>query len=129
MKIDDMFPRKYASGEDLGGKAVRLTIQRVAQEEVYNHGEKEKRFVVYFDGAQRGVLLSRTLAQQIVDATGQQDTSHWVGQVVELYPVPMTVGGVPRVAIRARRAGVKPRAGTGKIQDDPLDPGEDFADE
>jgi hypothetical protein len=129
MKIDDMFPRKYASGEDLGGKAVRLSIQRVDKEEVYNHGEKDHRFVIYFDGAQRGVLLSRTLAQQIAEAVGQQDTNHWVGQVVELYPVPMTVGGVPRVAIRARRAGEKPKAGTGRTPADPLDQGEDLLDE
>lgn len=110
MRVQEMFPRRYASGEDLKGRAVEVTIARVQQEEMRpGGGPPVKKWVIYFQGAQRGVVLGRTLAYQIAEALGDDDTDHWPGKRVTLYPVQMTVAGKRVTAIRARPAnGSKP---------------------
>lgn len=111
MKLSDMFPKKYACGEDLAGKAIALTIATVRAEKMRPQaGAPEvQKFVVYFEGATKGVILSRTLAYQIATIAGSEETSNWTGKKVTLHPVPMTVAGKRRIAIRAR----KPTASNG----------------
>jgi len=105
MKVDEMFPRKYANGGDLQGKAVTVEIAGVQQEQMRTAGTApELKYVLYVVGGHKGIVLSRTLAQQIAAATGEQDTDKWKGKRVTLYPEPMTVAGVPRIAVRARAA-------------------------
>ena len=114
MKIDDIFPRKYATGEDLNGKPVTLVIARVVAEQMRPApgAQPQEKYVVYFEQAQKGVILSRTLASQIVESTGQDDTDRWVGKRVTLYPLPMRVAGRDVVAIRAS----KPAAANGHAE-------------
>ena len=106
MKIDEIFPRKYASGEDLAGKPVTLEIRAIIPETMRPGpgAQPVEKWVVYFERASKGVILSRTLANQIAEATGQDDTLNWIGQRVTLYPLPMKVAGHDVVAIRARKA-------------------------
>ena len=106
MKIDDIFPRKYATGEDLNGKPVTLVIASIIPETMRPapNAQPVEKWVVYFEKASKGVILSRTLANQIVEATGQDDTDRWVGKRVTLFPLPMRVAGRDVVAIRARKA-------------------------
>lgn len=115
MRVQEMYPRRYASGEDLKGRPVKVTIARVQQEEMRpGGGSPVKKWVIYFRDAQRGVILSRTLAYQIAEALGEDDTSNWPGRRIVLYPVPMTVAGRPVTAIRARACednGSKPGGG------------------
>ena len=109
MKVSDMFPRRWLSGEDLQGKAWRLRIKDVGKEEMRpNPGAPPvEKFVVYFDGAQKGVILNRTLAYEIAQVLGTEDTGEWTGKEITIYPQPMTVAGKHRVGIRARAADVK----------------------
>lgn len=109
MKVSTMFPRKFVSGEDLGGKAYRVVIEEVRQEELrVGPGAKpEPRWVMYLAGTRKGIILSRTLAEQITQIVGSDETGDWTGKAILIYPEPMTVAGKPRVAIRARA----PKAG------------------
>ncbi len=106
MKIAQMFPRKYLSGEDLSGKACRVVIQGVRPEELHlGPGAKpEPKWVLYVAGRRKGIVLSRTLADQVAEIAGSDEADDWAGKEVELYPEPMTVAGKRRVAIRARAA-------------------------
>ncbi len=103
MKLNKMFPRKYATGEDLDGKPITLVIARIAQERMRpNPGSPPAdRWVVYFEKAHKGVVLSRTLAYTIAEALECDDTEGWIGKRITLYPEPMTVAGKKRIAIRA----------------------------
>ena len=105
MNINDMFPRKYAAGEDLAGKPVTLVINRIEAEQMRPNPAAPlvDKWVCYFHRAVKGVILSRTLANQIAAIHGP-DTTTWPGKKVQLYPEPMTVAGIKRVAIRARPA-------------------------
>ncbi len=106
MKLKDMFPRRYATGDDLQGKAVTLTIIRLAEEKMHPNPASPpvNRWVLYFDKARKGVILSRTLAYNVAEALGSEDSDEWIGKRITLYPEPITVAGKKRTAIRACKA-------------------------
>jgi hypothetical protein len=107
-----MFPRRYATGEDLQGKAITLTITSIILEKMHpqaNAPEVEK-WVMYFKEAKKGVVLNRTMAYQIGEFLGSEDTDDWVGKSITIYPQPMTVAGRKVTAIRARAAKGRPSA-------------------
>jgi len=106
MKLDDLFPRRFATGEDLKGRPVTLTISHLRSEKMTPTpgAAPVERWVVYFKDAQKGIVLSKTLATQIAQAVGSDDTDAWVGKRVTLYPVTVTVAGQTRIAIRAKAA-------------------------
>lgn len=108
MKINDMFPSKYVRGEELGGKSFSVTIARVVKERMRPDSRcpEADRFVLYTVEGHKGIILSKTLADQIAKITGSDDTDAWPGKKIEIYPEGLMVGGVARVAIRARESKV-----------------------
>lgn len=106
MKLREMYPKRYATGEDLQGKAVTVTISRVEKEKMRaGPGKPElEKWVIYFQETKKGVVMSRTLAQQIAKAVGSDDTDEWTGKRVTLFPEPLVVAGEPRIVVRARAA-------------------------
>ena len=109
MNVNDMFPKKYASGLDLQGRAVNVTIAGISKEHMHPPGAGTvEKFVLYFMETSRGVVLTKTLATQIAEATGCLDTDQWTGKRVTLYPEEIKVAGTVRVVIRARAAAEKP---------------------
>jgi hypothetical protein len=106
MKLSDMYPRRYAIGEDLQGKPITLTIEKIIREKMHpqpNSPEVEK-WVAYFKEARKGVVLNRTMAYQMAEFLGSEETDDWIGKRITLYPQPMTVAGRKVTAIRARAA-------------------------
>jgi hypothetical protein len=106
MKINELFPHKYVTGEDLNDKTVTVTIARVVAERMHpNQASPEvEKYVIYFGETRRGVVLGRPLEMQITRAIAEDDTDHWPGHKVRIYPEPLTVGGIQRTAIRPRVA-------------------------
>lgn len=105
MNINELFPRRYASAEELQGKEVTLTIFRVALEKMRPNAQSPEmqKLVVYFSPAGKGVVVSKTLAHQIADLTGSEETDDWRGQTIVLYPEATTVAGKHMTVFRARR--------------------------
>jgi hypothetical protein len=106
MKISKMFPKRYATGEDLQGKTITLTIVKITAEKMHpqpNAPEADK-WVIYFKEAKKGIILSRTLANQIAEVLGSDETDEWLGKRITVYPQPMTVAGRKVIAIRAHAA-------------------------
>ena len=105
MKISELFPRRYARGEDLNGKPVSLTVAHVTIEALHPQPGSPAidKPVLYFQRATRGVILSPALARQIAALLGD-DTDTWTGKRITIYPEPMRVAGRDCVAIRARAA-------------------------
>lgn len=83
-KIGDVFPSKYLKVEDLSGKRVTLTIDRVAFEKVGQ--PPENKAVVYFKGKDKGLCLNKTNANSIHFITGSDDTDDWVNERIVVYP-------------------------------------------
>ncbi len=104
MKVSEIFPRRFVSGEDLQGKAFLVTIDFVQKEDVATGpgAKPEPKWILYLAGSKKGIILSRTLAEQIVEIVKTDETNEWPAKQIVIYPVPMTVAGKQRVAIRAR---------------------------
>lgn len=106
MKVNQLFPSKYMSGDDLGGKAWSFKITAVRLEEMHNRqtNSKIKKPVVYFAGPKKGLILNRTVAEQIAAATGQDDTDNWPGHSITIYPTTIHAFGADHNVIRVRPA-------------------------
>lgn len=98
MQISRVFPRRYATADDLAGQTPTLPIARVVMEKV---GPVQKP-VAYFFKARKGIVLNATLARCIAGIYGD-DTDAWTGKPVTLYTVPARrPDGTLALSIRAR---------------------------
>ena len=106
MKLNELFPHKYASGEDLQNLPYTLTISHLRQEKMIPTpgAAPVDKWVLYFKETQKGIVLSKTLASQIAQAVGSDDTDNWVGKKITIFPEEVMVAGKPRTAIRAKKA-------------------------
>jgi hypothetical protein len=84
VKIGTAFSQ-YLKHEDLGGRNVLVTIERVEIEEIKSETGKEQKPVVYFLGKGKGLILNRTNADSIASILGTDETDDWQGQQVVLY--------------------------------------------
>jgi hypothetical protein len=99
MKMNDAFPSKWLKGEDLRGMIHKVTIDRVAQEEVGQGADAELKLICYFVGKQKGVILNKTNASAIASRYGDE-SDDWAGAEVELRPEMVTYQGKTAPAIR-----------------------------
>lgn len=102
--INEMFPGRFLRGADLRGPA-RVVIRRVVEERMYSPSVRQEvdKWVVYFEGAKRGLVLNVTNAERIAEIVGSRDSEDWIGKAIVLYPEMVSVGGkrVPAVRVRA----------------------------
>lgn len=99
MKATDAFPSKYISASDLQGRDVTVKITHVTSEEI---GGKQK-FICYFAGGKKGLVLNKTNWNSIVRITGCEDSDDWTGMEIGLFETMVDFQGdsVPAVRIRA----------------------------
>lgn len=131
MRISDIFPSKYVKAADLQGRPVILAIKDVRVEEMTNHSnEKERKAVVYFEKATKGLVLNRTNAQIIANLYGNE-TDHWRGKRVTLYPTRVKAFGTMQYCIRVKEeipAQPKPTAPAPQVEEAEIDDIEDITD-
>lgn len=116
MDIKKMFPNKYLSGDDLGGRSLSVKIARITSEEMPAKRDYaddaddagkpalETKWVIYFDGKNAGRVLNKTVAGQIAEALGEPDTDKWIGRWVDVYPVWIRAFGKRKNVVHFRRA-------------------------
>jgi len=97
MDIGDAYPSPYLKVTDLKGKTLKLKIKAVSLESV---GDKNKP-VLYFEGADKGLVLIKTNAVAIAEAYGS-DTDGWIGKYIELYPTTVYFQGKNTPCLRVR---------------------------
>lgn len=113
MKASDAFPSKFISAADLQGKEAVVKITHVATDEI---GGKQK-FVCFFAGKQKGLVLNKTNWNTIVKITGAEDSDDWTGQQICLYETYVDFQGESVPAVR-----VKPVAGASTVGAAPKKP-------
>lgn len=84
MKVSDVFASKYLSANDLKGRTYQLTIAGIQIEELDGQGGKKTKPVLFFQGAQKGMVLNRTNAEAISVVLGDE-TNDWIGHKLELF--------------------------------------------
>jgi hypothetical protein len=122
MQVKDMFPAKFLRGQDMT-KPMLIEMHLVMQEGLRAGPDKpeEKAYVLYFDDVSTGkpapvrglmrhpngkhaLVLRRSLAEEIMAATGTTDTDEWANRRVVIYHEQRTVARRNVVSIRARAA-------------------------
>src|SRR5262245_10907266 len=95
MKKSDVFKSRYLTASDLDGQPVVLTVERAALTPMkgFNGGEERQKMVLHFKGAKKALVLNSTRWDDMIDATGKDDTDDWVGCRVEVYPATTPVDG------------------------------------
>lgn len=100
MKANDAFPSKFISAADLQGREAIVKITHVATDEI---GGKQK-YVCFFAGKQKGLVLNKTNWNNIVKITGQDDSDDWTGSQVCLYETMVDFQGESVPAVRIKSA-------------------------
>ena len=103
MNIDEAYPSKYIKESDLQGQPRVLTIARVSVETL-DQSSNETKPVVYFQGAQKGLVLNVTNKNVFVLLYGKE-TNNWNGRQIELYPSQTDFRGEVVACIRCRAPG------------------------
>ena len=74
--INDLFPSRFLKAADLNGQRRIVTIKKVTREELGKG--KEKKAVVYFGEAKKGLVLNVTNARKIAAVTGSEVIDQWL---------------------------------------------------
>ena len=101
VKISEAFPSQYLKCADLDGKPWNMKIRTVSMEDLGQGNDKEAKAVVYFDSAQKGLVLNKTNATNIAKVYGD-DTGNWTGKDIQVFPTTTEFKGETVDAIRVR---------------------------
>jgi hypothetical protein len=97
LEFDDLYGSKYLSATDLKGRRRRLKIDKVEPAELREKtGDTKWRWILYFEGEEKALVLNKTNATEIAKVFGK-NPDDWVGQFVELFSVPTSFGEGVRV--------------------------------
>ena len=97
MKVNDLFrSKKSLAAADLGGKAVRVTIESVSSQK-FDEGEKP---ILHFINKEKTLVVNRVNAFTIINAVGSDESDDWVGWSIVLYPTKVQFQGKMVDAIR-----------------------------
>ena len=101
MKKDQIFPSKYLKEPDLRGRDVKVRIEYAEQVRL----NQKPALLLHFEGKDKALVVNATVYDQIVGATGEDDTDNWAGHTITLFPTTTEFQGksVPVVRVRAQR--------------------------
>jgi hypothetical protein len=97
MKLTQMWPRKTLDPMDLqalcDGKPLPVTIEKIDYKTVDGDkpGDVEIVYYIKFRELAKPTKLSKTFADQIAACLGNDDTDHWTGRVIAIYPTKILV--------------------------------------
>ncbi len=103
--ISKMIPSNYLKTGDVAdgdGGELDVTIAGVHPEELMTDGVKKPKWVAYFDGLERGLVLNSTNIKKLADLCGSELSEDWVGKRVRLYVTKVQFRGDEVDAIRIK---------------------------
>ena len=103
MNIDDAYPSKYLSAEDLRGGEPTVVIATADYELV----GQEQKIVLTFQGKKKAMVCNKTNAKRIAFMYGNE-TDDWIGREVVLCSEFTTFQGKPTQALRVKPPAQKP---------------------
>lgn len=82
----EIFPEKWLRASTIGHKRVRVTIDRVRQEQLFNPTTKkhESKITIAFVGKELRLIANKTQLEAITKIAGTDDYTHWSGVNVAL---------------------------------------------
>src|SRR5262249_45901746 len=101
--IHALFPSNFLKAADLKGQRRTVTITKITREEIGKG--KERKAVVYFAEAKKGLVLNKTNAVKIAKVTGFDDYTQWPGKKIALVATEVEFKGDLTPAIRVDGVG------------------------
>lgn len=120
MRIGEAFPSNFLKVDDLKGKRIIVTMDRI---EVQKIGDDTKP-VLFFQGKDKGLVLNKTNAITIAEITGTEEMDNWRGQKIVLHPDKTMYEGKRVACIRIAEA----PAAAGQRQPDPSPDPDEMSD-
>lgn len=85
--VSELFPSAWLTAADLGGRAVRVVIERIDFEDLRQRdGKRARKAIVSFEKAHRRLILNKTQAQAIQAIAGSERFEDWPCVAVVLKP-------------------------------------------
>jgi hypothetical protein len=102
MNINECYPSKHVQASDLIGQVLTVTIREVRLESV-GEDNKVAKPIIYFAGMQKGMVLNKTNACQVVGLYGSE-TNNWTNKPIMIYPTECEYKGkmVPCIRIKSQ---------------------------
>jgi hypothetical protein len=97
----DALPSKYLKAADIPAQGLPVKIAKIEREKVGT--EQKEKWVVYFRGVEKQLVLNGTNWDLIAAALREEDSDAWIGKTIELYPTQTPFGGKLVDCIRVRR--------------------------
>jgi hypothetical protein len=103
--LRDLFPSNYICAEDLKAKDRILTIASIEKEEMYDRKERKMvlKPVLYFEKAQKGLVLNITMARVIEKLYGK-NADLWISKRIIIFPTEELSYGEVKDVVRVRPA-------------------------
>ena len=114
MNVDDLYPSKYLSANDLQGKEPTVTITQITMEKMTDGQIKP---CIFVNNRPKGIILNKTNAMSISQLYGK-NTDGWIGTKIKLVKVWTDFQGKPVEAIRIVPPGVDTMQQRGPAADD-----------
>jgi hypothetical protein len=132
MRKSDAIPTKYFRAKDLpDGWTLTAEVEMARMEKFEGDrgkGDSDK-MVVYFRRQKSGLVVGSVVWDMFIDVTGEEDSDHWKGHVVELYKTTTPFGRETVPCVRVRKASEPPKKAKKPVvhHDDDAD-ADDFRD-
>jgi hypothetical protein len=107
--LSEMHPSKWLSAADLDEEDLTVTMKRIEQERIGQGSQADDKWVLYFKGQDKGLVLNKTNAKTIAGLYGD-DTDNWMGKPITLFPTQVDMQGKQVDAIRVRNKPPKAKA-------------------
>jgi hypothetical protein len=124
MKLNDAYPSRFLTAEDLNGKDIAVTIASVELEDIGQGHDKSKKLVISMTGKKKAFVVNKTNAGTIAKVLGTDETEEWVDRQIIIGPREVEFQGNMVWSIRVSLK--KPATAAAKPA--PAAPADDFDD-
>jgi hypothetical protein len=101
--LKDYFPSNYIRPEDLNGRDLVVTIDRVESVEFENDGKKQLKPVAHFRNEGIKPLVCNKTNFLLISGICGENTDDWPGKQIRLFPDMVAFKGQIKEAIRVKR--------------------------
>jgi hypothetical protein len=100
MNLNQAYPSKYLTAEDLNDQSATVTISDVVQERLGQGKDASDKLVISFQGKKKSLVCNKTNAKTIAKVLGSDETDDWIGQRIIIEPREVEFQGDMVLALR-----------------------------
>lgn len=85
--VSEVYPSPWLRREDLKGRSVRVTIERVTVKSLHQvDGSEADKIVLSFRGTSKALACNKTQARTLAGLLGTEEFGEWTGAAIVLTP-------------------------------------------